>query len=283
VKLPDIAREPTVKALIKAALKEDVGSGDATSIALVPEAAMSRAVLIAKSKCVVSGTGIAEAVFKQVDKRVKCAVRIKDGAPAKPSQTIMTISGSTRAILTAERTALNFMQRMTGIATLTNIFVKIAGKYKVSILDTRKTTPTLRILEKYAVLCGGGRNHRMGLYDMILIKDNHRASWGTDLGAAIEQARRKFPRLKIEIEVENEAQLKKALAALPDWVLLDNMKAPQLRRCVKICGKRAKIEASGGITLKNIVEIAKTGIDAISMGCLTHSVPATDLSLEICR
>jgi nicotinate-nucleotide pyrophosphorylase (carboxylating) len=196
----------------------------------------------------------------------------------------MTVEGPVRGILTAERTALNFLQRMSGIATLTRRFVERAGP-SVAILDTRKTTPTLRVLEKYAVLCGGGQNHRFGLYDRCLIKDNHRRLWrkggAARLDQAVREARRRFPDREVEVEVENEAELRSALKAGPEWVLLDNMTPAQMKRCVRICDGRVLIEASGGITLKNVAQVAATGVDAISLGCLTHSAPAADLSLEI--
>ena len=197
----------------------------------------------------------------------------------------MTIRGSARSILTAERTALNFLQRMSGIATLTSVFVDKARRHGVMILDTRKTTPTLRILEKYAVLCGGGRNHRFGLFDRFLIKDNHRRLWGhgqaARLGDAVHQARKRFPGLPVEVEVESEAELRSALDGKPEWILLDNMAPARLRCCVKICAGRSRLEASGGINLRNISRVAATGVDAVSLGCLTHSAPAADLSLEI--
>ena len=197
---------------------------------------------------------------------------------------MMTISGPAASILIAERTALNFMQRMTGIATMTAGFVARTKRFGVAILDTRKSTPGLRLLEKYAVLCGGGRNHRMGLYDKVLIKDNHRALWNRahagNLGEAVRVARGKNPGLEVEIEVEDERELVSALAGRPEWILLDNMTPGAIRRCVKLCAGRSRLEASGGITSANVAAVAATGVDAISLGCLTHSAPAADLSLE---
>jgi len=194
----------------------------------------------------------------------------------------MCITGKARAILAGERTALNFMQRLTGIATLTARFVARVKPYGTRILDTRKTTPNWRILEKYAVRCGGGCNHRMGLYDQVLIKDNHRRLWGgRDLAEAVHMARRRCPGVSVEMEVESEAELERALASRPDWILLDNMTPKRLRRCVRLGRGCCPMEASGGITLGNVRAVAATGVQAISLGCLTHSAPAADLSLEI--
>jgi nicotinate-nucleotide pyrophosphorylase (carboxylating) len=198
---------------------------------------------------------------------------------------VITAEGPARAILTAERTALNFLQRMTGIATLASAFVARADPHGVIVLDTRKTTPTLRVLEKYAVLCGGGKNHRMGLYDRILIKDNHRCLWRNagrgDLAEAVKEARKRNPDVEIEIEVESEAELEDVVEAAPDWILLDNMTPGELARCVELCRGRSRLEASGNITLDTMEAVARTGIDAVSLGCLTHSAPAADLSLEL--
>ncbi len=271
-----------IQNLIRYALQEDIGSGDVTTNALVPPSLIKKAVIIAKGDCVVCGTDIARVLFKTLDKNLKCTIKIRDGRVARAGDVIMQLKGRAKTILTGERTALNFMQRLSGIATITNKFVAIAKNFGVKILDTRKTTPTLRELEKYAVRCGGGTNHRMGLYDMILIKDNHRKLLGCKtLAEAIQIARRKYPRLKIEVEVENLEELKDALQANPDWILLDNMSPDLIKKCVKLCGKRCLIEASGGINLKNIGQYVKTGVTAISLGCLTHSAIAADLSLEI--
>jgi len=282
--LPDIAEDAAVRDLVRRAIEEDVGSGDATTAALVPSTATGEAVIVSRGDYIVSGTGVAAAVFRGADPRIECAVVAADGTAVKPDGTVMTIDGPAGPILTAERTALNFLQRMTGIASLAARFVAVTEAHGVQILDTRKTTPTLRALEKYAVLCGGGHNHRMGLYDRVLIKDNHRRLWNEaeeGLARAVEVSRGKFPDIPVEIEVESEQQLEDALEARPDWVLLDNMGPDQLRSCVQICAGRSRLEASGGITLANVEEIAKTGVDAISLGCLTHSAAAADLSLEM--
>ena len=283
--LPDLAREPEVRDAIERALAEDVRDGDATSLALVPADVKVRAAVIAREACVVAGTGVAAATFRAVDDAIACDVLVADGSTAAAGQAVMHLEGPAQGILTAERTALNFMQRMTGIATLTQRFVEKAAPYGTVILDTRKTTPTLRVLEKYAVLCGGGENHRMGLYDRVMIKDNHRRLWqGGETGRldlAVAAARERYPDLAVEVEVESLAELDSALAGHPEWVLLDNMDPARLAACVARCGGRARLEASGGITLANIEAVAATGVDAVSLGCLTHSAPAADLSLEI--
>jgi len=282
--LPEIARIPEVRHLIQLALDEDVGDGDITTMALVPSTAKCRATILAKQACVVAGCDVAAAVFRAIDSRVRCFSQVPDGHAAHKGERVLLLEGPAAAVLTGERTALNFMQRLSGIATLTHEFVRRVERRKVTILDTRKTTPGLRALEKYAVLCGGGTNHRIGLYDAVLIKDNHRMLWQggekRSLAEAVKAARARWPKRTIEIEVENEAELLDALAGEPDWILLDNMSPYQLRRCVRLCRKRARLEASGGITMRNISAVAASGVDAISLGCLTHSAPSVDLSLE---
>ena len=281
----NIAAREDVRALIAMALAEDVGQGDVTTLSLVDERARITAELLAREPCVVCGSQVAAAVFATVDAGVECEPLTSDGRRAAAGEVVMRVRGPARGILTAERTALNFMQRLSGIATLTARFVAAVGDSGVMILDTRKTTPGFRALEKYAVRCGGGSNHRMGLYDRVLIKDNHRRLWGGGdplaLDAAIREARRRFPEVPVEIEVESEDELRTALSESPDWILLDNMGPDALRRCVTICGGRSRLEASGGITLESIAGVATTGVDAVSLGCLTHSAPSVDLSLEI--
>jgi len=283
--LPPIHSDPAVLELVRQAVIEDLGPGDVTTDTLVAADAEVTAVSLARQALVVAGGGIAEAVFHRVDASLLCEPIVADGESAIADAPVLRLTGRAGAILTGERTALNFMQRLSGIATLTRAFVdKVAGS-GVRILDTRKTTPGMRVLEKYAVLCGGGENHRMGLYDRVLIKDNHRRFWsgaeGLRLDEAVHEARRCTPGLMIEVEVEDEEELENVLAAEPDWVLLDNMSPADLRRCVKLCNGRAQLEASGGITLKSISAVAETGVDAVSLGCLTHSAPAVDLSLEL--
>ncbi len=284
--LPDITTQDAVIDAVQRAIKEDLcGGDDVTSVSLVENDVTAKAILVAREACVVSGTGIASLAFREIDPSLVIDVLVSDGAEVGEGVTIMTIEGSARAILTAERTALNFMQRMTGIATQTYKFAALLSPHGVAVLDTRKTTPGLRAFEKYAVLCGGGENHRMGLYDRVLIKDNHRRLWrGGDaeqLGLAIGTARDKYPDVPVEVEVETEAELESALEGKPEWILLDNMGPEKLRDAVRIVDGRCKLEASGGIDMRNAEAIAATGIDAISLGCLTHSVQSIDLSLEL--
>ena len=285
--LPDILKSSEVSALIDAALKEDVRDGDVTTGALVPASVAAAGAIVSRGDYVVSGGTIAAAVFARIDPSIDTSLVKADGERVASGDTVLSMTGPAAAILTAERTALNFLQRMTGIATLTGLFVEKARSHGVAILDTRKTTPGLRALEKYAVLCGGGENHRMGLHDRVLIKDNHLRMCENDAqldsGSAVEAARAKYPDLVVEVEVENEVELAAALRASPDWILLDNMSPDELQKCVGVCAGRCKLEASGGITLENIGGIVATGIDAISLGCLTHSAPAADLSLELER
>ncbi len=274
---------PALRALIGQALQEDIGAGDATTLALIPPDARGRGAIITRQPCCLAGLDIAREVFRQLDPDLRVETPRLDGAGVGPDETIMTLAGPLRPILTGERTALNFLQRLCGIATLTAAFVEKTRGRPVRILDTRKTTPTLRRLEKYAVLCGGGANHRFGLSDMILIKDNHRRFWrGPDgLAGAIRAARQQYPDLPLEVEVESEAELRAALEARPDWILLDNMSPSQMRQCAAIAAGRCKLEASGGITLATAAAAAAAGVDAISLGCLTHSAPSVDLTLEL--
>lgn len=269
-----------IKKAAKEALLEDLGRGDITTNAVVPKNQKARAIILAKGSGVIAGLPVAKEVFRQVDRRIRLALKLKDGAKVKKGKVLALVSGPARGILTGERAALNFLQRLSGIATLTNLFVNRAGK-KIKILDTRKTTPGLRLLEKNAVKVGGGANHRMGLYDAILIKDNHIA-----LAGGVEKAVKAFRGRKafkgIEVEAKTIPQVKKAIKAGADKILLDNMNIKTLRKAAKLC-KKAKVwsEASGGVNLKTVREIAKTGVNAISVGALTHSARALDISLEI--
>ncbi|MBA4387815.1 MAG: nicotinate-nucleotide diphosphorylase (carboxylating) [Verrucomicrobia bacterium] len=282
----DIADQKAVRDCIARALQEDIGHGDVTTLALVDRRLVVDAIILARDNYTVSGNSVAAAVFRALDRSFRYEVVAGDGRRVARGKVIARLRGKARAMLTGERTALNFMQRMTGIATLTGKFVRRTKRYGVRILDTRKTTPGLRLIEKYAVLCGGGTNHRMGLHDMILIKDNHRALWKrgrcAGLDKAVDAARKRFPGVPLEIEVESLAELRSALRGAPDWVLLDNMRPAAMRQCVRLCAGKCRTEASGGINMSNIVAAARTGVDAISLGCLTHSARAADLSLEIC-
>ncbi len=284
--LPDIFARPEVRESIKLALKEDLGDigVDVTSESLVPPEAYAEAHLVAREKCVIAGVDVAREVFVQLDQNLEVEVLVADGTPVEAGTNVMIIRGSAKSILTAERTALNFIQRMCGVATITARYVEAAGNPEVDILCTRKTTPLLRPFEKYAVRCGGGVNHRYGLFDAVLIKDNHLASWerthGIGVGEAVAAARAKYPDLKIEVEVDTIEQLKEALETKPDWVLLDNMPPPVLRECVALCKGICRTEASGGINLNTVYDIAQTGVDALSVGALTHSAPSIDLALD---
>lgn len=270
-----------MKQAVKAALHEDVGSGDSTTRRTVEAKAKAEAVIIAKETGVIAGLAAAQEVFKQVDKRIKLVKKVKDGQKVKKGKIVARVSGPARGVLTGERTALNFLQRLSGIATLTDQFVaKVPSR--VDILDTRKTTPGLRVLEKQAVKLGGGTNHRFGLYDAVLIKDNHIAMAG-GIEAAIQKAvgtRQKAA--GIEVEAKTIAQVKKAIDAGAKKILLDNMSIKNLRQAVKLCKKnKVWTEASGGVNLKTVRKIASAGVDAISVGALTHSARALDISLEM--
>ena len=266
--------------LIKLALAEDIGPGDVTSQSLVGENEVGRGIILAKAHGVIAGLPIAQTVFREVDPRIEFTPLAQDGEPVAPGNPVAEVSGPLRGILSAERTALNFLSRLSGIATFTERFVAAVANYKAVILDTRKTTPGWRQLEKYAVRCGGGRNHRLGLFDMVLIKDNHIAAVGS-LRAAVERVRKARINLPIAVEVRTLGELEEALALGVDRVLLDNMDLPTIQEAVRIVGGRVPLEASGGVTLDNVAEIAATGVDYISVGALTHSAPALDLSLEL--
>ena len=291
--MKDVMRSTRAQAAVRLALDEDLADVadaaktrwcDATSEALVDPDAVATGEIYAKGTCcVVAGTTVARAVMKAVDPATKVKILLKDGAVARDHETILTFRGKARSILAAERTALNFMQRMCATASLARRFVEATARYGTLILDTRKTTPGLRVFEKYAVTCGGGTNHRMGMYDRVLMKDNHRRIWNDRelaLDAAVVQARRRFPKLAVEVEVESLEQCASALKARPEWIMLDNMSCADMRRCVKLCRGISKTEASGGITLERAKEVAATGVTAISLGCLTHSAGSVDLSLE---
>jgi nicotinate-nucleotide pyrophosphorylase (carboxylating) len=273
-----------IRRAVQLALAEDIGSGDATTLATVPANAKAKAVLRARELLVVAGIEFAESAFKQLSPKIKTEKKFSDGMQANAGDTLLTISGPARAILTAERVALNFVQRLSGVATLTSQFVAAIKGTRAQILDTRKTTPGWRRFEKYAVACGGGCNHRIGLFDMVLIKDNHLAALRNEkpnaIAAAVARAREKFPKLKIEVEADTLEQVEQAVNACADFILLDNMDLKQLRMAVKIVRGRVKTEASGGINLETVRAIAGTGVDFISVGALTHSARAVDVGLD---
>ncbi len=269
--------------IIRKALEEDLGPGDCTTDAIIEPGARGKAVLEAREEAVLAGLHVFTKVFQALDPEMEFEYHYRDGQVVSSGGTICRVSGSFRAILTAERTALNFLQRMSGIATITREYVARAGKGKAKILDTRKTAPGLRLLDKYAVRMGGGHNHRMGLFDCILIKDNHIAAAGS-IGEAVNLAKKNAPHtLKVEVEVEDLKGIEEAIRAGADMILLDNMRPEEIREAVRLARGRVILEASGGITLKNIGEIAGTGVDYISVGALTHSVRAVDLSLEVIK
>ncbi|MFA7257327.1 MAG: carboxylating nicotinate-nucleotide diphosphorylase [Kiritimatiellales bacterium] len=285
MKLPDILSFPDVPLRIREALAEDLGPDklDATTYALMPKNEVAKARLVVREEAILAGGPVAAEVFRQVDASLKVIQKKTDGTKMNPGDVVLTVCGSARAILVAERTALNFIQRMTGIATMTRRYVEEANNPDVLILDTRKTTPTLRTFEKYSVVCGGGTNHRYGLFDRVLIKDNHLAHWtreGGTLAGAVMASRKKYPELLVEVEVDTIEQLKEVLVVKPDWVLLDNMSPLKLRECVKLCEGICKTEASGSVNMETIREIAKTGVNAVSVGALTHSAPSMDLALD---
>jgi len=270
-----------IKHLIHLALSEDIGKRDLTSEAVVENKLFGRAIILAKQEGILAGLPVAKMVFQMVNPAVVFNLLKQDGERIKKGEKVALVQGKVKSILSAERTALNFLQRLSGIATLTAKYVEAIKGTKSKILDTRKTTPGLRVLEKYAVKAGGGENHRMGLFDMILIKENHiKAARG--ISNAIKKARSKYRTKKIEVEVRNLTELKEAIEAEPDWIMLDNMKIQQMKKAVRmICSASTdiKIEASGGINLRNVRKITLTGVDFISVGALTHSAPALDLSL----
>jgi nicotinate-nucleotide pyrophosphorylase (carboxylating) len=312
-----------IRNAVRAALAEDLGGGDATTLATVPPNLAARAVMRAREPLVVAGMDFAGAAFREVAESflrrdglhappisrtrmtrpsgIRIERRARDGQRVRAGAALLKISGPARALLSAERVALNFVQRLSGVATLTAQFVAAVRGTRAKILDTRKTTPGWRRFEKYAVARGGGKNHRLGLFDMILIKDNHLAAVAqasclreagrmpaplspnekpNAIAAAIARARETFPKLKIEVEADTLAQVQQAVEAGADVVLLDNMSAVQLRQAVRMAKGRAKTEASGGVNLKTVRAMAKTGVDFISVGALTHSARAVDIGLD---
>jgi nicotinate-nucleotide pyrophosphorylase (carboxylating) len=269
---------------IDAALREDIGDGDLTTDFFVPKNQQATARIVAHERATVAGTETAAEVFRRVDSATEITVLRKDGSEVNPDETVIELRGPARAILKAERVALNFLQRLSGIATMTRKFVDAAANEHVKILDTRKTTPGLRALEKAAVVAGGGANHRFGLFDMVLLKDNHLAvNAGFDAFAeAVRRFRKAKPAVQIEVEADALEQVRAFLEIDGiDVILLDNMKPAQIREAIALGKDKVKFEASGGVTLKNIRQIAATGVDYISIGALTHSARSIDFSLEL--
>ncbi len=277
---PMIDLEPILP-IIEQALHEDIGSGDVTTSALLPPHLGLAGRFLAKQNGVVAGLELTGVVFRLLDAREEFACAVADGDRISVGQVLADVKGPGAAILTGERVALNLLQRMSGIATLTRRFVERVQGTKAVILDTRKTAPGLRVLDKLAVKMGGGENHRFGLYDMVLIKDNHIAAAG-GITQAIERARSRAKEgLAIEVEVGCLTELREALAQRPDRIMLDNMSVEDMAQAVALAGGKVELEASGNVTLDNVADIARTGVDFISVGALTHSVHALDISLEI--
>ncbi len=271
---PGLYREP-----VRRALAEDLGWGDVTTEATVPATQRARGVILAKCRCVIAGLDVAAEAFRQLDPSATFDVKRSDGSCCEPGDVVAEVRGTAAAMLTAERTALNFLQRLSGIATLTRTYVDAAAG-GITILDTRKTTPTLRALEKYAVRAGGGTNHRGGLDDGILIKDNH-ARLAGGIATALERMKEARPEMPIEVEAQSLADVDAAVAAGADVILLDNLSIDEIRRAIQTIAGRAQVEISGGVTLERIPELARTGANYVSVGALTHSAPAADLSFEL--
>lgn len=271
--------------IIKTAIEEDVGAGDITTNAVVEKHREARAEIVVEEGCVVAGLPVAELLYEMIDEDVEFQKEVEDGREAAKGSVIARLHGSARGILTGERIALNFLQRLSGVATSTARFVEKTKAFGTKIMDTRKTCPGLRYLEKYAVRVGGGSNHRMGLYDMFLIKDNHLHAAGRAkkeaIRIAVERARKFNPNVQIEIEVESLDELREALKTQPDMVLLDNMPVAEIAQAVKMAQGKVVFEASGGVTLLNVEEIARTGVDCISIGALTTAAPATHMKMEL--
>ncbi|MBA3060913.1 MAG: carboxylating nicotinate-nucleotide diphosphorylase [Nitrospirae bacterium] len=280
MKIPHSVRE-----IIRIAIEEDIGNGDITTAFLIPEDSESRALIIAKGNFVVAGIPFVKEVFSFLDREVRFNVFINDGSKVMKGDVIAEVSGRTKVLLSGERVSLNILQRLSGIATITNMFVEKVRGLHAKIVDTRKTTPGLRFMEKYAVRLGGGNNHRFGLFDGILIKDNHIEAVGS-ITEALRLASEGHHLAKIEVEVENLNDLKKAVEGGADIVMLDNMSIQDMKEAVNIVRTSKKdviLEASGNVSLENVREVAETGVDLISIGALTHSATAVDISMKIVR
>ncbi len=278
-----MSMEDSMRAAVRAALAEDVGTGDVTTDSTVPEGQCSRARIVAKEDGVISGLKVAEAVFRELDPDIEVNSRVIDGERVVSGDLVVELKGRTRAILTGERVALNFLARLSGIATMTARYADVLRGTGVVLLDTRKTTPGLRLLEKHAVAAGGGANHRIGLWDMALVKENHITAAG-GIGPAITSVRSRYPDLAIEIEVRNLEELNEALDVGIDRVMLDNMSVDEMRQAIRMAGAHehaADVEISGGVSLESLAAIAELGPTFISVGALTHSAPALDLSLIV--
>ena len=274
-----------LQTVCRAALAEDVGSGDATTLATIPEDLDVEAAIVARDDGVCAGLPVARAVFAELDPSVHFEALAEEGERCSAGRELARLTGAARAVLTGERTSLNFLQRLSGIATLTRRYVDAVGGHKARILDTRKTTPGLRALEKYAVTMGGGRNHRFGLYDRILIKDNHRElvrfAGADTIPYAVRAAREAYPALEVEVEADTLDDVEAAIAAKADHILLDNMSDEEIAAAVVMNQGQALLEVSGGVTLERVPRIAAMGVDSISVGALTHSAKALDIGLDV--
>ncbi|HXG50775.1 MAG TPA: carboxylating nicotinate-nucleotide diphosphorylase [candidate division Zixibacteria bacterium] len=277
----DILVSPQIERLIRDALDEDIGAGDLATMATISADCQGKGLFRAKKKGVVAGLVLLDRIFYFIDPKVVVRLFTKDGTPVDEGTVVAEAEGPVRALLLAERTALNFLQRLSGTATLTRKYVEAVKDFPCKVLDTRKTTPGLRTLEKYAVRMGGGTNHRIGLYDAALVKDNHIEATGS-IAEAVKAVRRHAPFMaKVEVETSNLAQVREAVEAGADVIMLDNMSIAEMTEAVRLVNKRAWVEASGGITLENIRQVAATGVDFISSGALTHSAPVVDFNMKI--
>jgi nicotinate-nucleotide pyrophosphorylase (carboxylating) len=277
----DFTMIPIIHDLIEMALREDIGTGDITSESTIPDDVVAKAVIKSKDNGIVAGLDVVGEVFRTLDTSIDYKKLVLDGGRITNEQEIAIADGKARSLLTTERTVLNFLQRLSGIATTTSKYVKAISGYHAQIIDTRKTTPGWRALEKYAVRVGGGRNHRFGLYDAVLIKDNHIAVAGS-ITKAVERARERIPHtMKIEVETETLDQVLEAIESKAEIIMLDNMSLEMMSEAVKLIAGKAIIEASGGIRLDNVIDVAKTGVDLISIGALTNTVISLDISMDI--
>lgn len=280
--LKKLQNKKYIHSFIKNTIQEDIGDGDHTSLACIPAAAKGKAKLLVKEKGIIAGVQLATIILHTIDSNLRIKQKIKDGATVKPGDIVFTVEGATRSILKAERLVLNCMQRMSGIATKTNTLVQLCSGTKAKVLDTRKTTPGIRFVEKWAVKIGGGENHRFGLYDMILIKDNH-IDYAGSIANAIKAANKYQKKKKVEIEIEarNLDEVKKILAiGKVNRIMLDNFSTSNLKKAIVLIGNQYKTEASGNITEKTIRNYARCGVDYVSVGALTHSIKSLDLSLK---
>ena len=285
--LPSYLSKAAIRELCQRAIAEDVGTGDATTLAIVPEGLATEAHFVTRQECVVCGLPVISVLFQELNPAVKLTALVAEGTPVQPGTRLATVTGDARTILTGERTALNLLQRLSGIATVTRRYVNALGPdCPTKLLDTRKTTPGLRLVEKYAVLTGGAQNHRIGLFDRIMIKDNHRemakvVGGPHSIGKAVAACRAKYPQLEIEVEADSLEDVREAAEAGVEYILLDNMSNETMAQAIQLIGGRAKTEASGNITLERLPSMRNLGLDFISSGALTHSAKAIDIGLDI--